>query len=60
MKKHQRAIIVLHDGKDSAEKMQKELDKNADSKYNRSWVPEIADSLISTLLKNGYQFDTLK
>jgi peptidoglycan/xylan/chitin deacetylase (PgdA/CDA1 family) len=47
-------VIVLHDGKDLHSSLLET--KNPHSKYNRSWIPEAADSIISTLKKENFSF----
>jgi peptidoglycan/xylan/chitin deacetylase (PgdA/CDA1 family) len=49
-------VIVLHDGRDSHTKLRKELDSNPEGPYNRKWVPEITDSLITILERENYHF----
>lgn len=56
LRKHKGGVIVLHDGRDSYTKMRKELDKHPDGTYNRGWVPEITDSLITILKREHYHF----
>jgi peptidoglycan-N-acetylglucosamine deacetylase len=60
VKKLGSAIIVLHDGKDSHVKLKTETENSQDSKYNRSWIPEAADSIITLLKKDGYIFTLMK
>jgi len=52
--RRKRAIVVFHDGKDSYQKRQRELLSSRDSKYNRKWVPEIVDSLLTRMETEGY------
>jgi peptidoglycan/xylan/chitin deacetylase (PgdA/CDA1 family) len=49
-------IILLHDSKGSWFRMESILNKNQESSYNRSWLPEITEELIVILLEKGYQF----
>ncbi len=56
LRKHKGGVIVLHDGRDSYTKQRDELDKNPDGPYNRRWVPEITDSLITILKRENYHF----
>jgi peptidoglycan-N-acetylglucosamine deacetylase len=59
VEKHNKAILILHDGKDGCAKMEAELKKNPDTKYNREWVPQVVDSLITRLSAENYKFVTL-
>lgn len=56
LRKHKGGVIVLHDGRDSYTKLREELGKNPDGSYNRRWVPEITDSLITILERENYHF----
>lgn len=50
-------IIVLHDGKDIHSDLLNSNDPK--SKYNRSWIPDAADFIISNLLNKGFHFALL-
>lgn len=56
LRKARGGIIVLHDGRDSQKKLQEKLKKDPDCTYNRRWVPEITDSLITILKRENFRF----
>jgi peptidoglycan/xylan/chitin deacetylase (PgdA/CDA1 family) len=49
-------IILLHDGRDSYRRMERELARNPAGPFNRSWIPETVDEIIPALRANGYRF----
>ena len=49
-------IILLHDAKDSHVRMEKKLKKQPNGSYNRSWIPDATEIIITALLENGYTF----
>ncbi len=53
---HGGGIVVLHDGRDSQRTLQKRVKKNPSSSYNRSWIPDVVDTIISVLKTEGYTF----
>lgn len=55
VRKDKGGIIVLHDGKDNQEILMKKVSRGV-QKYDRSWVPEAVDSLITILSSEGYRF----
>jgi hypothetical protein len=56
IRKSNGGIIVLHDGRDSQQKLLTQLFTHTNGPYNRQWIPEIVDSLITVLKKENYQF----
>ncbi len=56
LRKAKGGIIVLHDGRDSQKRLKKKLKTDPDCAYNRRWVPEITDSLITILKRENYRF----
>lgn len=51
------AIIVLHDGKASQATLTRKLASDSLGPYNRRWIPEATDSIITILKSAGYRFD---
>ena len=49
-------IILLHDMRGSHFNMEKELDKNPQGVFNRSWIPEAVEEIIILLLEKGFVF----
>jgi peptidoglycan/xylan/chitin deacetylase (PgdA/CDA1 family) len=47
-------IILLHDGRDSGLKMEKELEKNPEGAFDRSWIPLAVEEIIIALLERGF------
>ncbi|MDR0387354.1 MAG: polysaccharide deacetylase family protein [Treponema sp.] len=63
IKKQDGGIIMLHDGRDSHNKIETALKKNPNGQYNRSWIPEVVEILILMLRDKGYAlsgFDVLE
>jgi peptidoglycan/xylan/chitin deacetylase (PgdA/CDA1 family) len=56
LRKKKGGVIVLHDGRDSFTKLREKLSQDPNGSYNRKWVPEITDSLITILKKENYHF----
>jgi peptidoglycan/xylan/chitin deacetylase (PgdA/CDA1 family) len=54
IEKQNGGIILLHDGRDGHERNTKELQKNPNSAYNRSWIPEAVEEIIIALLGKGF------
>lgn len=48
-------VILLHDGNDTYYRMERELERNPSSSYNRAWIPDAVEEIIVALLENGYQ-----
>ena len=46
-------IILLHDGRDSWEKLENELAKKPYGAYNRSWISEAVEKMIINFIENG-------
>jgi len=47
-------IILLHDARDSHLLMESKLAKNPRSSFNRSWIPDAVEEIISILLSKGF------
>ena len=54
-----RAIVVMHDGKGSYRRLNHALARDSLCKYNRGWLPEAVDSIITILSRRGYHFGLL-
>jgi len=50
-------IILLHDARDSHFLMEAELAKNPDGVFNRSWIPDAVEEIITILLSKGFILD---
>jgi peptidoglycan/xylan/chitin deacetylase (PgdA/CDA1 family) len=57
IKKQGAGIILLHDARDSHERMEKNLEKQPNGAFDRSWIPDTAEIIIVRLLENGYIFE---
>ena len=55
-RKNNGGIILLHDGKNSYSRMEAQLEKNPSGSYNRSWIPELTEEIIKSLVSEGYVF----
>jgi len=47
-------IVLLHDGRGSHSNQKKELEKNPEGAFNRSWIPETTEEIITMLLERGF------
>jgi peptidoglycan/xylan/chitin deacetylase (PgdA/CDA1 family) len=47
-------IILLHDARDSCVQAETELAKNPGGVYNRSWIPDAVERIITALLDKGF------
>jgi len=47
--KNNGGIVLLHDGRDSQNQMEKELKKNSSGAFDRSWIPATVEEIISAL-----------
>jgi len=47
-------IIILHDARDSYLQMEAELAKSPHGVFDRSWIPDAVDEIITILLEKGY------
>ena len=47
-------IILLHDGRDSHYRRAVQLEKNPDGAFNRSWIPDAVEEIITALLAMGF------
>jgi len=50
-------LILLHDGRDSHPRREIMLEKNPNSPYNRSWIPETVEEIIIALLDSGFNLN---
>ena len=51
--KQNSGIILLHDGR-AAERRERSLNRNPRGSFNRSWIPDLVEEIIITLLDNGF------
>jgi peptidoglycan/xylan/chitin deacetylase (PgdA/CDA1 family) len=61
--KNRGGIILLHDGRDSQNRINAKLEgpnkaRNLSGPYNRSWIVEATEEIIIALLEKGYVFKT--
>ncbi len=56
IRKESGGAIVLHDGKDREEKLLKRVARDSTGVYNRAWIPEALDSIITGLKTEGFVF----
>jgi len=54
LEKQGSGLIVLHDGRDSYSRRIKKLERNPDGPYNRSWIPDTVEEIITILLQKGF------
>lgn len=57
LEKNRGGFILLHDGRDSHLRGEKELEKYPNGPFNRSWIPETVDEIIAALLDRGFDLD---
>jgi peptidoglycan/xylan/chitin deacetylase (PgdA/CDA1 family) len=57
IRKDNGGIILLHDGRDSREKLFAELARDSTCTYNRSWIPAALDSILTVLKGEGFVFE---
>ena len=50
-------IILLHDTRDSNERMREGLKKRPLGSFNRSWIPDAVETIILELREKGYNFE---
>jgi peptidoglycan/xylan/chitin deacetylase (PgdA/CDA1 family) len=48
-------LILLHDARDSHTRMEKHLARDPEGEFDRSWIPELVEELIRSLIDQGYQ-----
>jgi peptidoglycan/xylan/chitin deacetylase (PgdA/CDA1 family) len=58
VKKENGGVILLHDKRGSFSDTEKELKKNPQGQFNRSWIPDVVDDIVPVLLDNGFIFDS--
>ena len=54
IEKQSGGIILFHDMRGSFYNMERELEKNPQGAFNRSWIPEAVEEVIIILLEKGY------
>jgi peptidoglycan/xylan/chitin deacetylase (PgdA/CDA1 family) len=54
VKKQGGGIVLLHDARDSGEQAETKLSKNPGGVYNRSWIPDTVERIITALLEKGF------
>ena len=52
--KNNGGIVLLHDGRGSQDKMEKELKKKPSGAFDRSWIPAAVEEIITTLESRGF------
>jgi len=57
VEKQNGGIVLLHDARDSHYQMEKKLEKKPDGVFNRSWLPETVEEIITALLDKGFSFN---
>ena len=57
IEKEKGGIILLHDGRDSHLRMERELEKKPDGAFNCSWIPGFVEEVIIELLSKGYDLN---
>jgi peptidoglycan/xylan/chitin deacetylase (PgdA/CDA1 family) len=57
LEKRNGGIILLHDGRDSHSRREKRVAKFPHSSYDRSWIPETVEEIITVLLEKGFILD---
>jgi len=50
-------IILLHDGRDTYERTEIELQRKPHGDFNRSWIPAAVEEIIISLLDKGYKLN---
>jgi len=56
VRKERGGIIILHDGKDQQDGLFEHIARDSTCRYNRTWVPEALDSIITVLKAEGFVF----
>jgi hypothetical protein len=62
VKKQNGGIIMLHDARDSPVRMEAVLAANPNGEFNRAWIPDVVEEIITVLLERGCRlngFDAL-
>jgi peptidoglycan/xylan/chitin deacetylase (PgdA/CDA1 family) len=57
IKKRGGGLVLLHDGRDSFTLREKELKKNPNGAFNRSWIPDAVEEIIIALQDSGYNLN---
>jgi len=50
-------FILLHDGRDSYSRGEEKLEKHPRGAYDRSWIPETVEEIITALLDRGFNLN---
>jgi peptidoglycan/xylan/chitin deacetylase (PgdA/CDA1 family) len=58
VEKQDGGVVLLHDAKDSCVLAETKLSKKPDGVFNRSWIPDIVEKIINTLLEKGFILNT--
>jgi peptidoglycan/xylan/chitin deacetylase (PgdA/CDA1 family) len=53
----QGGLVLLHDMRDSWRRMERELQKDPDGPFNRTWIPELVEKTILYFRDKGYHID---
>ena len=54
VEKQNGGVVLLHDGRDSHHRMRRKLEKNPQGAFDRSWIPDAAEEIITTLISKGF------
>jgi len=57
VKKNGGGMILLHDARDSHSRQTKELERNPNGAFNRSWIPDAVEEIITALLEAGFNLN---
>jgi len=59
LEKREGGMLLLHDGRDTFPNRERQLKKNPEGAFNRSWIPETVDEIITVLLEKGFVLNGL-
>jgi len=59
LEKREGGMLLLHDGRDTHPNRERRLKKNPGGAFNRSWIPETVDEIITVLLEKGFVLNDL-
>ena len=54
LEKQNGGVILLHDGRGSFSRRERKLAKNPQCAYDRSWIPDTVEEIITALLEKGF------
>lgn len=60
IRKSNGGVLVFHDGRDAYGTLEKEVARCPEGGYNRGWIPEAVDSIITQLKSDGFSFKLLQ